>query len=339
MRITKPRTNALRENEIWQDNVSQENNTFYIHAAKQADDTSTSTAPEKHVTNAQLKVYADHGKIVNGNPHGTDHSQIENIEGTGNRHITANENAEITALDGLAAGMVAKTANAAYSARTITGTSGEITVTNGDGISGNPTISLPDTITTPLKFGTATNYSTFDADGTLVMTGDATVWEDLNFDPSSSGGPPVSLPDYVTINNVYHREFTSSNNQTCGDGEELPHQYKLGSQIYPHMHVFLKSGETAGTTGVTFTFYWELRQSTGTTSGSVSLSATSTELTNNPHKLNIIDSTGFAGSAELGAQLALRIDRVGGNAGDIVVITYGVHYEIDQIGSHTISVK
>lgn len=179
----------------------------------------------------------------------------------------------------------------------------------------------------------AGNYSTFEDDGSLEHAGDASVWDDLNFDPDSGGGPAVTLPDYVTINGVIHREFTSANNQFCGDGNELPHGYKLGSTIKPHAHVFLKSGESAGTTGVTFTFYWELRQSTGTTSGNVDLTATSAELSANGNKADIYDTTGFDGSAELGAQLKVKIARTAGDAGDAVVSTYGVHYEIDRVGS------
>lgn len=43
-------------------------------------------------------------------------------------------------------GLVAKTAANTSAARTLTGTANEITVTNGDGVSGNPTISLPSSI-------------------------------------------------------------------------------------------------------------------------------------------------------------------------------------------------
>jgi hypothetical protein len=167
-----------------------------------------------------------------------------------------------------------------------------------------------------------------------------TVWDDLNFDPDRSGGPVATRPDSVTINNVFHVEFTSANNQLCGSAGELPHKYKLGTDLSPHAHIFLKSGESSGTTGVTFTVYWELRQTTGTTSGSTTLSATSAELasTAGSNKLNIFDSA-FTGSNELGAQLALTIARTGGNAGDIIVTTYGVHYELDTMGSRTISSK
>ena len=173
---------------------------------------------------------------------------------------------------------------------------------------------------------------------TLVL--DNEVYEDLNFDPSSSGGPAVSLPDFVVINGVIHREFTSANNQLCGSGQEIPHHYKLSTQIYPHCHVFLRSGQAVGTTGATFTMYWEMRETDGTlTSGNVPLTATSANLTAYPVKLDIYDSTGFAGADTIGAQLYLTIARTAGNAGDTVLLTYGVHYAIDTMGSRTISSK
>ena len=166
-------------------------------------------------------------------------------------------------------------------------------------------------------------------------------WDDLNFDPADSGGPTATLPDDVTINNVFHKEFTSANNQLCGAGNELPHGYKLGSQIYPHLHIFLKSGESVGTTGVTFTIYWELRTAAAITSGSVPLTATSIELGTaaGGNKFDIYDLAGFAGSSELGAQLSLTLARTAGDAGDVVVSTYGVHFLSDDLGSNLVTAK
>ena len=189
------------------------------------------------------------------------------------------------------------------------------------------------------KFGTATSYTEFEADGTIRFGGDATVWEDLNFDPERSGGPVATRPGEVTVNNVFYVEFAGGNNELCGAGEECPHNAQLGQTWYPHLHAFLKPSEAAGTTGVTFTIYWELRTSTATTNGSVPLTITSAELTANPHQIFVEDSTGFAGPTVLGAQLALTRARTGGDAGDVIVTTYGVHYPIDTIGSRTISSK
>ena len=167
------------------------------------------------------------------------------------------------------------------------------------------------------------------------------VWDDLNFDPERSGGPVATRPTEVTINNCLYVEFDNGNDQLCGAGQELPHSYKLSSQIYPHIHIFLKNGESAGTTGVTFTIYWELRQTTGTTNGSVPLTATSAQLgaTAGANKFDIYDTTGFAGSAEIGAQLAMTLARTAGDAGDVICTTYGIHYESDTVGSRQLSAK
>ena len=164
-----------------------------------------------------------------------------------------------------------------------------------------------------------------------------TFFEDLNFTPLSAATGPTA-PDNVSINNTIHKEFTSANNQSCGEGRELPHHYKLGTTLTPHTHIFLKASESAGSTGVTFTFFWELRQTTGTTSGSVTLSATSAQLAGNGNRIDIAGAA-FAGAAELGSQLSVTIERTGGNAGDVVVSSFGVHYEVDAPGSALITTK
>lgn len=178
------------------------------------------------------------------------------------------------------------------------------------------------------------------ANKTVVL--EQPVWDDLNFSPVNSGGPAASRPDDVTINNVFYKEFTNLNSQSCGDQKEMPHNSNISgaTKIYPHAHIFLKQGESAGTTGVTFTIYWEMRENGNIIrNGSVALSATSAQLTANSAKINISDATGFDAPTTLGGQLALRIARTGGNAGDVVVTTYGVHYAIDTVGSRTISSK
>jgi len=236
-------------------------------------------------------------------------------------------------LPDLDAGLYQLGSNKAISTANISGESNKIEVEDN-------AISLA----SPLYIGSQSeiesgNYAEFEDDGTMEMHGDATVWDDINFDPDRAGGPAATLPDYVTINDVIHREFTSANNQLCGSVKEIPHNAKLSQKLYPHIHLFMKSGEAVGTTGVTFTFYWELRQSAGTTSGSVTLSATSAQLSANAHKIDIFDLTGFTGPSELGSQLSSKIARTAGDAGDIIVTTYGIHYEIDTIGSREITTK
>ena len=167
----------------------------------------------------------------------------------------------------------------------------------------------------------------------MTFHGKATVWEDLNFDPGAHGGPAVSEPDFVVIGNVGYHEFKSSNNQFAFEQREIPHACKLGSLAYAHAHIFLKSGETAGTTGVTFTMYWELRENGATTNGTLTMSATSAELAADGHKVDIFNVTPIAIPSSLGAQLAVKMARTAGNAGDVILLPYGIHYESDSVGS------
>lgn len=73
--------------------------------------------------------------------------------------------ATLTALAGLTgAGAVFATATDTFVMRTLTGTAGEVTVTNGNGVSGNPTISLANTAVTPGTY----NSVTVDAKGRVT---------------------------------------------------------------------------------------------------------------------------------------------------------------------------
>ena len=70
--------------------------------------------------------------------------------------------ADLTALEALSStGMLARTAANTYALRTITGTA-PVTVTNGNGVSGNPTIAIDEATTTQVKANTADKVLTPD---------------------------------------------------------------------------------------------------------------------------------------------------------------------------------
>lgn len=64
-------------------------------------------------------------------------------------------------------GILTQTAADTFAGRTLTGTAGEITVTNGNGVSGNPTLSLPSTLTLT---GKSLDDATFVDDISLLST-------------------------------------------------------------------------------------------------------------------------------------------------------------------------
>lgn len=80
---------------------------------------------------------------------------------------------DLSALEAMAGtGLVARTASETYAQRTVTGTANEISVSNGDGVAGNPTLSLPATIDLGGKTSLEIPNSaapTVDADGEIAV--------------------------------------------------------------------------------------------------------------------------------------------------------------------------
>ena len=86
--------------------------------------------------------------------------------------------ADLDALAALAGtGIIVRTGAATYAQRTLTGTANQITVTNGDGVAGDPTISLPSAVTisgamTAGSFvGGTGSFTTLSASGAATVAG------------------------------------------------------------------------------------------------------------------------------------------------------------------------
>jgi hypothetical protein len=99
-------------------------------------------ADDNYVTDAE--------KVVIGNTSGTNTG--DNATNTQYSGLAASKQDADATLTSLAAyntnGLLTQTAADTFAGRTITGTTNQITVTNGDGVSGNPTLSLPQNIHT-----------------------------------------------------------------------------------------------------------------------------------------------------------------------------------------------
>lgn len=93
---------------------------------------------------------------------------ITNPAGTAGNPIFALAN-DLAALEALAStGIAARTAADTWAQRTITGTANEITLTNGNGVSGNPTVSLPTALTFTGKTITGGTYTSVASLSTLT---------------------------------------------------------------------------------------------------------------------------------------------------------------------------
>lgn len=89
--------------------------------------------------------------------------------------LTSGLDADLQAIAALTgAGVLVRTADDTWTLRAVTGTANEITVTNGDGVSGNPTVSLPASLTFTGKTVTGGTYSGAVSFNKVAITAPAT---------------------------------------------------------------------------------------------------------------------------------------------------------------------
>lgn len=188
--------------------------------------------------------------------------------------------------------------------------------------------------------------SEFEADGTLVFSGAATVFEDINLGSALLTKPASSAPDTDEFkdeggNDTGIETYAFAPGEKVSGNFELRHNYKEGSDITFHVHF---QGITAptGTDKVKWQLIYTLTREGAT------LDATTTIVREIDYDTQyeflradfaVITGTNFL----IEDQFLFQLSRITASAdeygGDALIATVGLHYEIDTIGSRAITTK
>lgn len=199
--------------------------------------------------------------------------------------------------------------------------------------------------TPPLVFGTDTDNTTIEADGTMIAKGAATVWKDIDIDLSAqtSGG---SVPALIAVNGdpyIQSRAFagTGATVEQLGGSKELIHEMIFGEQIIPHIH-------WAPTTSAAGDVKWQLRTMLVNRGGNYSGGVTTSVVTPSPGIAWRGLRSDFPPISTVGIQAGARIiftlfrdpaDAADTYAASVIAPNFGVHVPVDMMGTRTVDDK
>ena len=196
-----------------------------------------------------------------------------------------------------------------------------------------------------------------EADGTIRMDNEATVWEDLNVFPDAVNVKQgdVNAPAYLLFKNdgassvgVYLNCFANGKDQEVFFTVQLPHSYREGSDLHPHVHWTAIAG-TPARSGVKWGLEYTI-VSIGETFGNTTI-ITGSNIINNiatitgpgQHLINslgIIDGSPGGNPLKISSVIACRLFRDDDTFTESVgLLGIDFHYESDTQGSRVEYIK
>jgi len=197
-------------------------------------------------------------------------------------------------------------------------------------------------------FGTDTNYSNFEADGTLKFNGTAAVWNDINRSFSSARVPAANAPSWTSFVGNLNEYTFGINDLSELEPIEMLHDYQEGTDIEIHLHWV-----NNGLDGTDRYVKWEVEYTIAnmgdplnTGVGDVFPAPTVVSVeklipANTPDRTHLyVDLTDITGtSVTMGAAIKMRIRRITADgtapSGNPFALMVGIHYEVDTVGSRT----
>jgi hypothetical protein len=176
--------------------------------------------------------------------------------------------------------------------------------------------------------------------GIGLLQGSSTQWDDLCF-PAQAINPSGATTAASVDGNSGVLLFSGSSDNAMSVIAQMPHCWKLGSTIYPHLHLRFPTSATADTR-------WKLEYDiasiagnftnalgTYTDGGTITVANPANTTKHNVASFNSISMTGFG----LSSIILFKITRLAStdaadtDTNNVALLAFDVHYEIDSIGS------
>lgn len=189
-----------------------------------------------------------------------------------------------------------------------------------------------------------------EADGTVRYENSATVFDDLMVYPDATGKGGSNPPTWTFFKNngsgsqgVYLWMFSSSTEQEVYFTIQLPHSYKVGSNIYPHIHWTTATGTPSGS-DVVWSLEYTIVAIGGTFSNTTTINATNiiaaiTPTGTHQHLISsfpAISGTGLGISTVIIGRLYRNVNHASDTFANLVgLLGFDIHFEKDTDGSRT----
>lgn len=204
-----------------------------------------------------------------------------------------------------------------------------------------------------LHFGGVTNGIQIDKGGRLTFNGTATYWKDVApYSVSTGSGPSApALAQYGTTGH-YLRKFSDNHgsDEALTIAFQMPHEWKLGSDVHFHIHVIPSANGSGGNNQVIFraSYQWVNIDGSFSTTTNVDLDTTFTVGASDGNAHKLWEPSAISGSGKtLSGGLLITLSRLSktnpGGAdnytGDVWLLFSDCHCECDAVGSADETVK
>ena len=267
----------------------------YTAAQVGADATGTAASGDAaHLVAYDHPDYDTHVATTNGNPHGTDHDQLDGL--------ADDDHTQYLLLAGRAGQRV----------------------------------------DTPLKLGTATDYTEFETDGTVVFNGEAIVWKDIFFPMAPPKTTGAGNPTLVAWNgNLRGYSFAVGDTHDF-DPQEFAHDGKQGSTATFHIH-FVSRTNVAADRAVKWQLEYSQANRNGVFPAPTTISIEVTIPSGTTTLTHVAEDIASFTTGDVAGQMFTKLTRIAATgtapADDPIVIGVHYHYQLDTVGSRDIFTK